>query len=202
MKKSGLDFIDKRKWHNGSEVFWYEIYKNDQIALVPYDPLWLDMAKIEIKKLYEVLPSKHIIDIQHVGSTAIPGIKSKPIIDILIAVDSLSVIKQIAIDKLKVLDYVYWDDNPDTERMFFVKGMPPYGEKRTHHVHIVEPSSKHWYGKINFRDYLLLHPDYAREYENLKIKLAEQYTYDREQYTEAKTEFINDVLNRVKLERS
>lgn len=84
------------------------------------------MAKIEIKKLYEILPSKHIVDIQHVGSTAIPDILSKPIIDIQIAVDSLDAIKQIAIDKLKTLDYVYWDNNPDTERMFFVKGMPPY----------------------------------------------------------------------------
>lgn len=82
--------------------------------------------------------------------------------------------------------------------MFFVKGIPPYGDKRTHHIHIVEPSSKHWHGKIIFRDYLLAHPELAREYEQLKIKLAKRYTNDREQYTDAKTTFINDILNKVR----
>lgn len=199
LEKAGMDYVGNTNYL-GEEVLKFEIYKNDQITLVPYDPKWSDIAKIEIKKLYEILPNNHIIDIQHIGSTAIPDILSKPIIDIQIAVDSLSAIKQIAIDKLKTLDYVYWDDNPDKQRMFFVKGMPPYGDKRTHHVHIVEPSSRHWQGKINFRDYLLTHSESAREYEQLKIKLAQQYTYDREQYTAAKTEFVNDVLNKASLD--
>jgi len=201
LEKSGMVYVGETKYFD-SIVHKFEIYKSDQIALVPYNPQWPDMAKIEIKRLYEILPIKHILDIQHVGSTAIPGILSKPIIDIQIAVDSLSAIEQIAIDKLKTLDYVDWEDNPDKERMFFVKGMPPYGEKRTHHLHIVEPASKHWQDKINFRDYLRIHPETASEYEKLKIKLAKQYTYDRELYTEAKTKFINDVLNKAKTEKS
>src|SRR5579862_9138067 len=131
---------------------------NDSIELVPYDNQWPKMAAQEIKKLQEILPANHIIDIQHVGSTAIPGMLAKPIIDIQIAVDSLHSIKKIAIDALKTLGYEYWYENPDPERMFFVKGMPPFGEKRTHHIHIVELGSKHWKNKILFRDYLNNNP--------------------------------------------
>ncbi|MCD6044937.1 MAG: grpB [Gammaproteobacteria bacterium] len=117
---------------------------NDGIELVPYDPQWPQRAKAEIKRLRAAFPPNIIVDIQHVGSTAIPGTLAKPIIDIQIAVESLPAIKQMAIDPLKALGYQYWAENPDPERLFFVKGMPPFGEKRTHHVHIVEPSSKHW----------------------------------------------------------
>ena len=194
LKKAGFDCMSKKQLPDGEELFWYEIYKNDSIELVPYEPQWPKMAALEIKKLREILPTNHIIDIQHVGSTAIPGMLAKPIIDIQIAVDSLTAIKQTAIDVLKTCDYVYWDEDPDPEKMFFVKGMPPYGEKRTHHVHIIEPKSKRWQTRIIFRDYLIAHPETAREYERLKIKLAQKYTYDREQYTDAKTKFIDDVL--------
>lgn len=76
------------------------------------------------------------------------------------------------------------------------------GEKHTHHVHIVNPTSKHWSGKINFRDYLITHPDVAHEYQQLKIKLAQQYTYDREAYTNAKGEFVNKILKLAKQNNS
>lgn len=171
-----------------------KINKADAIELVPYDMQWPKMAKQEIDHLRKIFPVDQIIDIQHVGSTAIPDILSKPIIDIQIAVHSLSAIKQKAIEILEKLGYVYWYDNPDPERLFFVKGMPPFGKKRTHHVHIVEPSSKHWKEKIAFRDYLIAHPDVAREYEKIKIKFATQYQYDREKYTDAKTTFIKEIL--------
>ncbi len=170
--------------------------KNDSIELVPYNPEWPKLAELEIKTLRELLPKNHILDIQHVGSTAIPGIHAKPIIDIQVAVDSLTAIKQTAIDLLKTLGYEYWYDNPDTERMFFVKGKPPFGDKRTHHVHIVEATSRHWNEKIQFRDYLLSHPEAAKKYEHLKIQLANQYAYDRETYTETKTQFIHDILRK------
>ncbi len=194
LQKAGLDYKNKRKWYDNRELLVYEIYKNDAIELTPYDIQWPIMAALEIKKLHNILPKNHIIDIQHVGSTAIPGMTAKPIIDIQIAVDSLSSIKQIAIDTLKKQDYIYWNENPDQERMFFVKGMPPFGEKRTHHIHIVEPNSKHWKGKILFRDYLISHPIAAREYAQLKQQLADQHRHDREQYTHAKTAFINSIL--------
>ena len=157
--KSGFLFLGKQKWWNGRELFYYEVYKNDAIELSDYSKEWPSIAELEIKKLYGTLPKQHIIDIQHVGSTAIPGMSAKPVIDIQIAVDSLNAIKPIAIKVLKELGYEYWDKNPDQERLFFAKGMPPFGEKRTHHVHIVEPSSRHWREKILFRDYLRDNPE-------------------------------------------
>ncbi len=175
-----------------------EVLKKDHVDIVAYDPEWLTKANIEISKLREILPVSKIIDIQHVGSTAIPGMAAKPIVDIQIAVHSLEEMKVIAIPALQKLGYEYWYENPDPERMFFVKGMPPFGEKRTHHVHIVEPSSKHWREKIDFRDYLIAHPEIAKEYQDLKIKLAKQYTYDREKYTNAKGEFVNRILKLAK----
>lgn len=167
---------------------------SDHIDIVDYDPKWPSKARDEINKLREVLPAAKIIEIQHVGSTAIPGMAAKPIIDIQIAVSSLGEMKVIAIPTLEKLGYVYWYENPDPERMFFVKGMPPFGERRTHHVHIVESTSKHWHDKITFRDYLIAHPAAAKEYQDLKIKLAHKYTNDREEYTNAKSKFICNIL--------
>lgn len=180
----------------------YEIYKNDSIELVPYNTEWQALAQLEIKQLRTQLPDNHIIDIQHVGSTAIPGIRAKPIIDLQIAVDSLAAIKQKAILNLKALGYKYWQDNPDLERMFFVKGMPPFGNKRTHHVHIVEPASRHWREKIQFRDYLLSHPEAAQEYEKLKMQLAKQHTHDREKYTDTKSHFVNSILQKANVSQN
>jgi GrpB-like predicted nucleotidyltransferase (UPF0157 family) len=183
--------------YQGHSVDYFEIYRNDLVELSEYDDNWPLSAAHEIKKLYHILPNQHIIDIQHVGSTAIPGMIAKPIIDIQIAIDSLSIFKPLAIKILQDHEYVYWDKNPDLTRMFFVKGMPPYGTKRTHHIHIVEPNSKHWINKINFKDYLIAHPETAREYAELKTNLAKKYKYDREQYTEAKSEFVNRVLEQM-----
>lgn len=173
-----------------------EVLKKDNVDIVEFDPNWESDAKAEIDKLRSILPSSQLIDIQHVGSTAIPGMSAKPIIDIQIAVHSLEAMKLIAIPLLQKLNYEYWYENPDSERMFFAKGMPPFGEKRTHHVHIVESTSRYWSEKINFREYLISHPEIANEYQQLKIKLAKQYIYDREKYTSAKSEFINKVLKR------
>jgi len=195
LEKAGLVYIGDGIYYE-KKVRKYAIYRNEEIELVAYNPQWPIIAELEIKKLYQVLPAHNIVDIQHVGSTAIPGILAKPIIDIQIAVTSLIDAKLHFVNELKKIDYQYWSENPDPERLFFVKGMPPYGEKRTHHVHIVEPSSKHWREKIQFRDYLLSHPDVAQEYASLKIKLAELYRYDREQYTDEKTSFVNRILQK------
>lgn len=179
--------------------------KKDPIELVSYDPTWSEIALLEIEKLRSILPSQHIIDIQHVGSTAIPGMSAKPVIDIQIAVDSLPEIKKYAIEALTSIGYIFWDKifrdkKPDLERLLFIKGMPPYGEKRSHHVHIVEYACKQWQEKILFRDYLITHPEKSKEYAHLKLNLAKLYKYDREKYTDQKTAFVNHILELAKEE--
>lgn len=186
----------------GLSVKCYEIHKSDQIELVQYDSTWPYQAELEIEKLYQLLPRQYVVDIQHVGSTAIPGMIAKPLIDIQIAATSLDAVKNIAIQQLEKIGYRFWYDNPDHERLFFAKGMPPYGEKRTHHVHIFEKSCPRTDKKIIFRDYLRSHSDAAKEYAALKITLAQQFKYDREQYTEAKKTFIDTILIKAQSEES
>jgi len=106
----------------GVTVKLYEIYKNEQVELVPYNPEWPKMAALEIEKLCQVLPQHYIIDIQHVGSTAIPGMIAKPVIDIQVTTTSLDDIKPIAIRALEEMGYQFWRNNPDPERLFFAKG--------------------------------------------------------------------------------
>ncbi len=168
--------------------------KTDSIELVAYDANWPTMAQAEMQILRELLPQKYVIDIQHVGSTAVPNLIAKPIIDLQIAVTSLNKIKLTAIALLESIDYVFWDENPDNTRLFFAKGAPPLGKQRTHHVHIVELDSHHWREKILFRDYLIAHPELAHQYADLKLNLQKQYQFDREKYTTAKTEFIQHAL--------
>lgn len=174
------------------------VLKKDHVDLVPYNPEWPLLAKKEIDKIKSVFPTDTILDIQHIGSTAIPGLSAKPILDIQIAISLFEGAKFIAVPLLQKLGYEYWACNPDPKRMFFVKGMPPYGEKRTHHVHIFEQHSEHWCNKLLFRDYLRSHPDVAKEYERLKIKLAQDHLYDREKYTDEKLDFVNKVLQLAK----
>ncbi len=171
-----------------------EVTEKDHIDIVPFNPAWSELAKTEIKKIKSLFPDGVIVDIQHIGSTAIPELSAKPIIDIQIAVHSLPVAKIIMVPLLQKLSYEYWADNPDKTRMFFAKGMPPYGKKRTYHIHIVEFDSHLWRDKIVFRNYLRKHPKKAKKYEILKNELAQKHKYEREKYTDEKAAFIKNIL--------
>jgi GrpB-like predicted nucleotidyltransferase (UPF0157 family) len=165
----------------------------DEIELVEYDPRWPARFEDEAARVRAVLDPALIVGIEHFGSTAIPGMAAKPIIDILIAVRSLQEARLTTVEPLRTLDYIYWSDNPATDRMFFVKGMPPYGTGRTHHVHIVEPTAEPWLN-LPFRDHLKSHPEDAERYAALKRKLATLYRFDREGYTAGKAAFIREIL--------
>jgi GrpB-like predicted nucleotidyltransferase (UPF0157 family) len=169
----------------------------DDVELVPYDPDWPRQFAVEEKRLRGVLDPALVVGIEHFGSTAVPGLIAKPIIDILIAVTSLARAKAAAIEPILGLGYVYWADNPKPDRMFFVKGMPPYGARRTHHVHITEPDGEMWRRRLPFRDYLRAHPDEAARYAALKRDLAQRHATDREAYTDAKTDYVATVYRRM-----
>jgi GrpB-like predicted nucleotidyltransferase (UPF0157 family) len=142
-----------------------------------------------------VLPPSLVIAIEHFGSTAIPGLAAKPIIDILIAVTSLAEAREHAIPPLEAMGYSYWRENPKTDRLFLVKGLPPRADRRTHHIHMTQTNSELWQ-RLLFRDYLRLHPVEARTYEQLKRILAANYHEDREAYTAAKTDYIQEVMKK------
>jgi GrpB-like predicted nucleotidyltransferase (UPF0157 family) len=167
----------------------------DDIEIVAYDPQWPAQFEDEAVRLRSTLRSEPIEGLEHFGSTAIPHLAAKPIIDILIAVPSLGAARSVFPAKLRTLDYVFWAENPKTDRLFFVKGMPPYGKQRTHHVHVTEPGGELWQ-RLRFRDYLRTHPDEIARYEALKRKLALEHPTDREAYTAAKSDYVASVMRK------
>jgi GrpB-like predicted nucleotidyltransferase (UPF0157 family) len=171
----------------------------DDVEIVPYDPAWPALFAMEAGRLRATLDSGLIVGIEHFGSTSVPGLAAKPIIDILIAVGSLARAKATIIEPILALGYVYWSENPKTDRMFFVKGMPPYGHRRTHHIHITEPDGEIWQRRLAFRDYLRANPDEAHRYEMLKYDLAARFPEDRDGYTDAKTDYVEAVYRRMGL---
>jgi GrpB-like predicted nucleotidyltransferase (UPF0157 family) len=169
----------------------------DEIEIGPYDPRWPALFEEEAARLRAALDPALILGLEHFGSTAVPGLAAKPIIDILIAVRSLAEAQETAIEPLESLGYLYWDDNPKTDRMFFVKGLPPNAARRTHHVHMTETAGEMWQ-RLSFRDYLRAHPDEAANYERLKRDLAAKYRDDREAYTEAKESYVQAFTTKAK----
>src|SRR6202046_2260029 len=166
----------------------------DRIEVSEYDPAWPAEYGAEQQRIRAALDADLLMEIQHVGSTAIPGMAAKPIIDILLMVREGAERARV-IQGLQKLGYVYWAENPEPRRMFFVRGMPPFGKRRTHHVHVFDDVAERE-RRITFRDYLRLHADAAREYAELKRQLAEQFSNDREAYTRGKDEFIARICGR------
>jgi GrpB-like predicted nucleotidyltransferase (UPF0157 family) len=167
----------------------------DEIEIVDYDASWPRLFDEERAALEQALPPGRALAIEHAGSTAIPGLAAKPIIDIFIAVASIEVARATLVAPIAAIGYVHWAENPDETRIFFVKGMPPYGERRTHHLHIVEPTSEQWRHVLAFRDYLRDHADEAHRYQQLKRDLAQRHRSDREAYTRAKDSYVLRVID-------
>jgi GrpB-like predicted nucleotidyltransferase (UPF0157 family) len=173
----------------------------DEIDIVDYDPNWPRLFEEERALIERALPPDQLLAIEHAGSTAIPSLAAKPIIDIFLAVRSIDVARATLVEPVKAIGYVYWAENPDKERMFFVKGMPPYGERRTHHIHVLEPKSEFLQRTLAFRDYLRKHPDETARYHRLKQELAQRHRSDREAYTRAKDSYVLAVVERARRDR-
>jgi GrpB-like predicted nucleotidyltransferase (UPF0157 family) len=164
----------------------------EDVGLVPYDPKWPILFEREREHLRACLPAGLIGRIEHFGSTAIPGITAKPIIDILVEVASLEETGTRIIPVLEAQGYDYfwrptWGDDVPPWYAWFIK-RDSQG-RRTHHIHMVEPDFEHW-ERLLFRDYLIEHPDVARQYGELKVRLARAHVHDRIAYTRGKSEFI------------
>lgn len=155
------------------------------------DPNWIDLFKFEANNIKKVLRKRNILRIEHIGSTAVPNLKAKPSIDILLEVPG-SIDKDEVIEKLTSLDYHYIPkpENP-APHMMFVKGYTLNGFRgQAYHIHV--RYSGDW-DELYFRDYLKLHPEIASEYGELKARLSVKYRNDREGYTEKKTDFIKRI---------
>ena len=169
-----------------------ELQDRDAILIESYHQEWPKQAAIEISKLKTRLHFPWLVGIQHIGSTAIPDLPAKPILDLAIGVTDLESAKAL-IPILREEDYLFWGDNPDKSKLVFVKGIPPFGEKRTHHIHVMPVTHHDWLLRPLFRDYLITHPEAKQAYADLKQNLASQYQSDREAYTNSKTTFIRAI---------
>jgi GrpB-like predicted nucleotidyltransferase (UPF0157 family) len=161
------------------------------IELVSYDAAWPGMFEEECAQLRRVLEPWLAGPIEHIGSTAIPGLGAKPVIDIMAGVDSLEGSRP-AIAAATTIGYCYFPYQTDLKH-WFCKPSPTF---RTHHLHLVPLGSPQWIRPIAFREYLRAHRSVAAEYEAVKRRLAAEFRLDREAYTNAKAPFIDAVTDR------
>lgn len=154
------------------ELTLEELWQLFPIILSEYQPVWVERYHTESIKIQKAFPVGTIIRMNHIGSTAVPGLLAKPTIDILMEVAENTDSEEI-IQIMQKLEYIYspQPENPEPH-MMFMKGYTPEGFKgQAYHVHIRYPDD---WNEIYFRDYLKKHPLVAREYEKLKLKLQTQ----------------------------
>lgn len=167
----------------------------NSVILYPHSEKWIILFEEEKNNLYNCI-KEYVIDIQHVGSTSISGMYSKPIIDIVVGIKHFKDGFKL-IDDLESIGYNFKGSLGKSIRFFFWKGNEG---NNTHNLHIVEYGDKNWDNQILFKDFMNKHSDYRDEYCRLKIELASKFKDDRKIYTERKSEFIINVIQLAKRE--
>jgi GrpB-like predicted nucleotidyltransferase (UPF0157 family) len=162
----------------------------DPIRIVPYDESWPEQFQRLAQPMRHALGSV-ALRIDHIGSTSVPGLAAKPVIDIQISVADFDPLDAFRLP-LESLGYVFRAENPELTKRYFRE---PPGQPRVH-VHVRRLGSFSQQLALLFRDFVRAHPDVVNEYARLKIELAKQYNRpeDREAYTDAKDPFIWQVL--------
>lgn len=163
----------------------------EPVYVVPYDPFWPAIFEAERARL-EAVMGRWVAGIEHVGSTAVPGLDAKPVVDIMAGVRSLGDADR-CVRTLEEIGYEHRGEAEVPGRIFFRTASP-----RACHLHLVVVGGEFWESHLLFRDYLRTQPETASEYARLKHELAPRFRHDREAYTEAKTGFAEAVVKRAK----
>jgi GrpB-like predicted nucleotidyltransferase (UPF0157 family) len=164
------------------------------IEVVPYDPHWRVLFEREASELVEIFGAE-IVAIHHVGSTAIPNMSAKPIIDVLVEVRCIERIddfNQEMIDR----GYLPKGEFGISGRRFFIKGDE---EQRSHHIHVFQMGNPEFERHLAFRDYMIAHPEEAKAYSRLKEELALKFPHDIEGYMAGKDDFIKEVEGKARV---
>jgi GrpB-like predicted nucleotidyltransferase (UPF0157 family) len=173
--------------------------KRGTVKLVPHNPKWAELFEEEKQLLIKTFGDT-ILAIEHIGSTAIPGIPAKPIIDINVGVESLDAARNMK-EKFEKLGYEHRPFVPGKTKddlkwqELYVKGPEA---RRTHHVHVTVLGNNYWKNDLLFRDFLRKNPERAKQYANLKEALAQKHADDRGTYTKSKEQFISETLEMAK----
>ena len=184
VKDSDINVICR--WNEYEEILGVEI---NTVKLEEYTPKYKELFLKERENLINLLGDR-IIQIEHVGSTSMPGIVAKPIIDMVIAIEDLSTITEI--EKILTKEgYIYKGPiEAENDRYQFLKGN---SIKRDYHIYFTTLNSEVWYDYVLYRDYMLSHEEDLKKYEALKKDLARLYPNDRRNYLKHKQSFINDI---------
>lgn len=175
----------------------------EAVAVVPYDPRWPELFRQEKAHLQACLPGDLLGRIEHFGSTAVPGLAAKPIVDMLVEVADLAETRRRIVPVLQAQGYDYFwrptagDSTPPFYAWFIKRDADG---RRTHHIHMVESDFAHW-DRLLFRDYLAAHPAEAQAYGALKMRLAAAHPHDRVAYTQGKGAFIAGIMARIERRR-
>ena len=160
--------------------------------MVPYDKGWAQHFLKEAEEIKRIFGDE-VIEIHHIGSTAIPGIHAKPVLDMMPVVKEFSRVDRFN-PAMEQLGYAAMGENGIPGRRFFKKG----GDERTHHVHVFGEGDIEITRHLLFRDYMIAHPDEAGRYGRLKQKLAAAYPHDISRYIEGKDSYIQEIDQQAK----
>jgi GrpB-like predicted nucleotidyltransferase (UPF0157 family) len=163
---------------------------SDLVELVEHDPTWTERFERERDRLLPVFDGS-VVAVEHIGSTSVPGLCAKPIVDIAVGLGKLELTDE-QIEAMGELGYEYLGEFGLPGRLYFRKGDP-----RMYHVHVVEHGGMHWERQLVFRDALRTDADERRRYDEFKRRLAAE-GHSREAYTELKTPFIRAVEARAR----
>lgn len=164
----------------------------EPVYVVSYDQRWPELFEAERRRVVAVL-EPWVTGVEHAGSTAVPGLDAKPVIDLLVGLRTMRDADR-CVRPLVMLGYFYWKEGPEPYHRLFVRFVDYGRTARTHNLHLVETGGEYWIERLLFRDYLRDHPETARDYARLKHELAARYRHDREAYTAAKADFVRDVV--------
>jgi GrpB-like predicted nucleotidyltransferase (UPF0157 family) len=164
--------------------------KRHTVRVVDHDPTWIGLATEVCDKVRDSVGNL-IEEIEHVGSTSVPGLPAKPILDLAASVTTLAVMPEL-IEKLTQLGYIYLGDGAQSGGHLFVWHSEP--EVRTMHLHVVTHDDLQWSNYIRFRDLLREDSDLRQRYADLKQELGERFACDRKSYTDSKKKFIQVAL--------
>jgi len=170
----------------------------EKAEVLPHDPRLAQRARTERGRLARSLAPWLVDGVEHVGSTAVPGLAAKPVIDLMASVADPDVVVAQAGERLAADGWCYVPPELDSGglwRRFFVKP-DASGLRRAAHLHVIRAGHPRWAEQIAFRDALRRDEGLARSYEDLKRRLAARYAGDREAYTGAKSQFVADAVRR------
>ncbi|QDH71469.1 GrpB family protein [Marilutibacter alkalisoli] len=164
---------------------------HEDVELHSYDASWPQAFEVERDRLLFLFPGI-FMDIQHIGSTAVPGLIAKPVIDILAGVQSITVAERLAPSLCRSGYATSTEFNESlSDRKWFMRWA---NGRRTHHLHLVVHDGPVWHKRLKFRDALRSDPELAAKYAALKTRLAATHPRDREAYTDAKAEFVGAIV--------